>query len=231
MTDQRMAVAQKAVSFIKEGNIVGLGASTTIQYMIDILAVEIKKGLNIQLVSSSFTTQQLLLQQKLLVQPISNFTGIDIYFDGCDQFDKNLQALKSGGGIHTHEKLLASMSERFLLLGDETKYVSSFDLKYPLVIELIPEAIRYTPASLQQLYPGIQTNIRLSDKKQGPAITTNGNYLLDAWFTAWPDLATINTNIKRIAGVVETSLFYNMVHSAIISEKNEVRIIEKPINI
>jgi ribose 5-phosphate isomerase A len=229
--DQRIDVAREAISFISDGDMVGLGASTTIKHMVDLLAAAVSNGLNIQLATSSFTTKQLLQQQKLLVQPISNFSKIDIYFDGCDQFDRDLNALKSGGGIHTHEKLLASMADQFLLLGDEKKYVNSFDDKYPLVIEFLPEAIHYVPAGLHQLYRGIQTNIRLGDKKEGPAITGNGNYLLDLWFTAWPDLATINKDIKKIVGVVETSLFCNMAHKAIIAEKSGVRIIEKPANI
>jgi ribose 5-phosphate isomerase A len=227
MTDPRMDVAAKAVGFIMKGNIVGLGASGTIQHMIYLLAAEIKKGWNIQLVTSSFTTQQLLLQQRLRVQPISNFTNIDIYFDGCDQFDKNLHALKSGGGIHTHEKLLAAMASQFILLGDETKYVSSFDQKYPLVIEYLPEAIHYLPAYLEKIFPGIQTNTRLRDKRQGPAITSNGNFLMDIKFSGWPALADINPLIKSITGVVETSLFYNMAHKAIISVQDEIKIIEK----
>ncbi len=227
MTDQKLEVAREAVSFIKSGYIVGLGASATIQYIVELLELEIKKGFHIQLVSSSFTTQQILLKQKLLPQPISSFSHIDIYFDGCDQFDHKLNALKSGGGIHTHEKLLASMADRFLLLGDETKYVSSFDQKYPLVIEYLPEAIHYLPACLQKMFPNIQTNTRLGDKRQGPVITSNGNYLMDVRFNNWPDPATINPLIKGITGVVETSLFYGMAHNAIISVNDEIKIIEK----
>ena len=77
---------------------------------------------------------------------------IDIYFDGCDQFDNQLNALKSGGGIHTQEKLLASMAKQFVLVGDETKRVDSFDVKFPLVIEMLPQSLLYVPFKIEKLF-------------------------------------------------------------------------------
>ena len=76
-----------------------------------------------------------------MVQPIAAFKSIDIYFDGCDQLDSELNALKIGGGIHTQEKLLASMANEFILIGDESKLVQNFDNRFPVVIELLPQAV------------------------------------------------------------------------------------------
>ena len=157
----------------------------------------------------------------------SSLSSIDIYFDGCDQFDKQLNALKSGGGIHTREKLLASMAKQFLLVGDEAKYVRQFDTTYPMVIDLLPEALRYVPASIQKLFPGVKTILRMSDKKEGAAITENGNYLMDVWFTNWPELQQLNSLMKGITGVVETSLFYNLAHKAIIAGEDGIKVIKK----
>jgi ribose 5-phosphate isomerase A len=63
-----------------------------------------------------------------------------------------LNALKSGGGIHTHEKLLASMADRFVIIGDDSKYTERFSERFPLVIEVIPEALYFVPAQVQKLY-------------------------------------------------------------------------------
>src|SRR5664279_1727507 len=106
----KQEAAAKAITFIKDDTTVGLGAGSTIAYIVEYLKAKINDGLSIQLVSSSFTTRQLLLKENLPVLPIEFCKEIDIYFDGCDQFDKQLNALKSGGGIHTQEKLLASMA-------------------------------------------------------------------------------------------------------------------------
>jgi ribose 5-phosphate isomerase A len=225
--DLKKEAAQKAVSFIKSNTIVGLGAGSTIAHMVDFLSEDIKNGLVLTMVTSSFNTHELLLQKGFAVQSIKDVTALDIYFDGCDQVDKNLNALKSGSGIHTREKLLASMAKQFLLVGDEAKYTEQFDTTYPMVIELLPEAFRYVPASIQKLFPGVKTAIRMSDKKEGAALTDNGNYLLDIWFTIWPHLQQLNSLIKAITGVVETSLFYNLAHKAIIAGKDGIKIIEK----
>lgn len=225
--DLKKEAAQKAITFIKDSTIVGLGAGSTIAHIVYFLADELKNDLKIKMVTASFNTQQLLLQKGFVVQPIAAITELDIYFDGCDQVDKNLNALKSGGGIHTREKLLASMAKQFILVGDEAKYVTQFDVSYPMVVELLPEARLYVTASIQKLFPDVKTALRMSDKKEGPAITDNGNYLMDLWFSVWLPLEPLNTLMKAITGVVETSLFYNLAHKAIIAGKDGVKIIEK----
>jgi len=225
--DLKMEAAKKASTFIKNNSLVGLGAGSTIAFMVDLLTEEIKKGLEVKMVTSSFTTNQLLLQRGLAVQSIASVAEIDIYFDGCDQLDKDLNALKSGGGIHTREKLLASMAKQFILVGDDAKYSERFDNRFPVVVELLPEALRYVPSIIQKKFPGTKSVLRMSDKKEGAAISDNGNYLLDVWFETWPELLQINNFIKGITGVVETSLFYHLAHKAVLAGKDGIKILEK----
>ena len=225
--DLKKEAAQRAITFINHKATVGLGVGSTIAYLVDLLAEEIKKGLEVTVCTSSFTTHQLLLTKGFAVQPIASIREIDIYLDGCDQLDNQLNALKSGGGIHTHEKLLASMAGQFLLVGDEAKYSEHFDTRFPLVIEFLPEALSFVPATIQKLFPGVKNVMRMNDKKEGPVITINGNYLLDVWFTTWPELILINPVMKGITGVVETSLFYNLAHKAILAGKDGIKILEK----
>ncbi len=223
----KQEAAAKAIMLVNENNIVGLGAGATIAYAAEFLKEKIDSGLSIQLVTSSFTTCQLLLKKSLNVLPISAFKKIDIYFDGCDQFDKKLNALKSGGGIHTQEKLLASMAKQFVLAGDSSKLVDKFDAKYPLVIEILPQSVAFVTFEIEKLFRPVKIAMRMGDKKDGPVITENGNYLLDVYFEAWPELPEINVLVKSIPGVVETSLFYRLAHKAIIAGENGVRVLEK----
>lgn len=219
--------ALKAISFIKHQQLVGLGAGSTIAFMVELLSGQVKGGLDIKVLTSSFITRQLLLQKGFSVLPAAGVEKIDIYFDGCDQVDYHLNALKSGGGIHTKEKLLASMATQFILAGDESKYVAQFTTACQLVIEFLPEALRYVPARIQQLFADVKMVMRMSDKKDGAVITDNGNYLLDVWFCSWPELSQLNPIMKSITGVVETSLFYNLAHKAIIAGSDGIKIIEK----
>ena len=219
--------AKKAINLMGDKTIVGFGAGSSIGYLLQFLRLKIENGLSIQFVTSSFSTRQLLMKNKFAVQSIAAFKSIDIYFDGCDQLDTELNALKSGGGIHTQEKLLASMANEFVLIRDESKHVENFDDRFPVVIELLPQAVCYIPDCIENLFPHSRSAYRISEKSDGYVITKNGNYLLDIWFGIWPGLSTINPLLKTITGIVETSLFYNLASKAIIAGKEGIKILEK----
>ena len=223
----KQQAAARAIALVNENDIVGLGAGSTMAYAAGYLKKRIDDGLTVKLVTSSFTTYQLLVKENLNVTPAGLFKEIDIYFDGCDQLDKQLNALKSGGGIHTQEKLLASMAKQFVLVGDETKLVANFDIRYPLVIEMLPQSLSFVPCKIETFFPGTRSSIRLGDKKDGPVITLNGNYLLDVYFENWPDLADIHRSLRNISGVVETSLFYGIASKAIIAGENGVTVLDR----
>lgn len=225
--DFKKEAAAKATTLVKDKTIIGLGAGSTIAYLVEFLKQEVVKGLQLKVVSSSSATRQLLLKNNFTVLHAGWLSKIDLYFDGCDQLDQELNALKSGGGIHTQEKLLASMANEFVLIGDETKLVESFDDRFPVVIEVLPEAALFVDEKIQGLFKGSKSNFRISEKKDGYVISDNGNYLLDLWLEQWPELSTINPILKTITGVVETSLFYNMAHRAIIAGKDGVQILER----
>jgi ribose 5-phosphate isomerase A len=219
--------AAKAISLVTENSIVGLGAGSTVAHAVDLLKQEIKKGLSVKFITSSFSTLQLLLKEKLPVFSAPSFKEIDIYLDGCDQFDHELNAVKSGGGIHTREKLLASMAKQFVLVGDESKLADTFDAKYPLVFEILPEAALFVPYKIEKMFEVVKISMRINGKKDGPVVTENGNYLLDLYFERWPELSVINPALQRITGIVETSLFYGIAHKAIIAGANGVRTLER----
>jgi ribose 5-phosphate isomerase A len=225
--DIKRTAAIKAITFIKDKSKVGLGAGSTIAHIVELLMEEVQKGLSVSIVTSSFSTHQLLLQKGFIVQPVANVAALDIYFDGCDQLDKDLNALKSVGGIHTREKLLASMAKQFLLVGDDAKYAEQFDSKFPLVVEVLPEALLFVQHKIQELFPAARIEMRMSNKKDGAVITENGNYLLDLWFINWPNLAILNSSLKGLTGVIETSLFYQLADKAILSGSDGIKLLEK----
>jgi ribose 5-phosphate isomerase A len=158
-----------------------------------------------------------------LVNDISHTDILDIYFDGCDQIDGRLNALKSGSGIHTMEKLLASMAKKFVIIGDDSKFVQRLDPKFPLVLEVLPLAIAYVQRIMLSLYPKSVLAIRISpDQEDIPVFTRNGNLLLDCWFHEWPELEVLQVQCKKITGIIEISLFYQMVNEVIIAGRDGV---------
>lgn len=225
MVDYKKEAAKAALGFIKQGHVVGLGAGSTVAHLIDLIKQNKDLVETVTFVSSSFKTNNYLLENRLNVQSPLLISKLDLYFDGCDQFDSQLNALKSGGGIHTAEKILATMAKDFILMGDEGKFVSKLNAAYPLVIEILPLALQMVLDRLTTEFPGAEVKLRMSNQKDGALISENGNFLADIHFAELPDLQDLNICVKMIPGIIEHSLFYNMAAKAIIAGENGVRII------
>ncbi|SJZ59193.1 ribose-5-phosphate isomerase [Chitinophaga eiseniae] len=223
--DYKLEAARKALTYVREGHTVGLGAGSTIAHLVRELAAAPGLRESISVVTASFNTRLLLQEHGFMIRETATVAQLDLHFDGCDQFDRSLTALKSGGGVHTLEKLLAAMAQRFILAGDGPKYVEKLLPTVPVVIELIPDALSFVQQALRRLYPDARPQLRLSNKKDGAVITERGNLLMDIFFTAFPPVAEINPQLKAIPGVLETSLFYRMAHEAIIAGKNGVTVV------
>ena len=103
-----------ASKLVKDGMVVGLGGGSTIQYLIDYV-----KDKDIQVVTPSAKTALKAQKEGLTVLNTQYVDHVDIAFDGCDEVDSHLNALKSGGGIHTQEKIIASMADEYIVLVDE----------------------------------------------------------------------------------------------------------------
>ncbi|WP_186461750.1 ribose 5-phosphate isomerase A [Mucilaginibacter pallidiroseus] len=223
MADYKLEAAKAALKLIAPYQYIGLGAGSTIAYLVQALAADNQLAASLTVTSSSFKTNQLLLSHGLKVQVPALIDKLDWYFDGCDQFDAELNALKSGGGIHTTEKILASVASNFVLLGDDAKRVPTLTNAYPLVIEILPQALQIVLRELHDLYPSAKIAQRMSTQKDGALISDNGNMLVDVYFAEMPSPGVLNTQIKMIPGVVDHSLFYQIANKAIIAGESGVR--------
>lgn len=220
-----MEAAKAALKFIKPGQTIGLGAGATIANLAQLIAADVDLAASLTFTSPSFKTTNLLASKGFNVKSPALLSRLDIYFDGCDQFDTGLNALKSGGGIHTTEKILAAMANEFILIGDAGKFSSQLTTTYPLVIEILPAALQIVLKRLANDFPDAKLNQRLSTQKDGPVVSDNGNMLVDVYFTRLLPLQELNTKIKMIPGVVEHSLFYQMATRAIIAGEEGVKIV------
>jgi len=228
MQDYKRDAAREAMSAIRPGSVVGFGAGSTMVHLIGYVREDAELARSLTTVSSSFSTRQYLHQQGFAVQQMEWLTRVDQYFDGCDQFDWRLSALKSGGGVHTSEKILAAMADEFILVGDASKRVDRLDGAFPLVVEVIPEALTYVSDRLKRFFQPVRSELRLSNKKDGAVITERGNYLIDNWFEPFPEPALINERMIGIPGILEHSLFFNMARRAIVAGPEGVVTYRKP---
>lgn len=196
----KQAVAQAAIDFVvprlEDDSIVGIGTGSTANFFIDLLA-EHKNRFEGAVASSQASAERL---QKHGI-PVYGLNGVEVlgfYVDGADEANRKLQLIKGGGGALTREKIVASCSEIFVCIADESKWVSTLG-KFPLPVEVIPMARAHVARAIVEL--GGDPVYR-----QG-FITDNGNEILDVHNLNISDPIAMENHLNQITGVVCNGLF------------------------
>jgi len=221
--DLKKSCAKEAIKYIKDGMVIGLGGGRSIAYLIEHIRED--KNLNVKVVTPSTKTRLRCIENGLEVLHTCSVDKVDVAFDGCDQVDENLNALKSGGGIHTKEKLIANMAEEYILLVDEAKVEKTLTFKAPVVLEILEDSLKYVEKKVLEL--GGKPVARISDIKDGFTISDNGNLLMDVAFDDVKDIYKLNNSLINICGVIETSLFTDVITKAIVASEKGIRVISK----
>lgn len=198
-----------ASKLVKDGMVVGLGGGSTISYLIDYV-----KDKDIKVVSPSSKTVLLAQQAGLTVLNTQYVDHVDIAFDGCDEVDSHLNALKSGGGIHTQEKIIASMADEYIVLVDESKFHETLTFQMPVVVEVLPKAYSIVKKKLEELNGIVEW--RSASNKDGFLMSDEGNILLDVYFDGVQDIRLLNQTLLMMPGVVDTSLFVDILTGMIL---------------
>ncbi len=214
--------ARAALERIHDGMTVGLGGGETIGYLIDMIR---DKQLHVRVVTPSFSTAEKCMAAGLELLPVFAVQKIDIAFDGCDEADRNLCALKSGGGIHTKEKIVASLAQEYILLIDQSKLYDQLPFTHSVTIEVLPDAVHYVQKVLA--LQGIETAYRKSSAKDGLTVSDYGNYLMEAKISCQRNCEELEKTLKGITGVIETSIFANQVTSILCAGNNGIETIER----
>src|SRR6516162_9298622 len=136
---EKQAVARAGLNFIQDGQVVGLGSGSTSAFFIQFLGERVRAGLQIRGIPTSMRAQQLAEKYGIRLATLDEIRTIDVDVDGADEFDPQFQLIKGGGGALLREKIVASVSTKFVVLADSSKQVP-FLGKFPLPIEVIPFA-------------------------------------------------------------------------------------------
>ena len=224
--NMKQLCAKEALKYIKDGMCVGLGGGSTVGFLAEYLA---KEGKRVTVVTPSDDTAELCKNLGLMVISLGMTDHIDIAFDGGDELDRNLNALKANGAIHTREKIIASMAEKYVLLIDESKLYETLSLKDSVTLEVVPQSRNYVQAQVEKL--GGKAVMRKSGAKAGFVISDNGNYIMDTDFSDVAAFAgkpeELHQKLKQLTVVVETALFIDVVAFALCVCGDEVKVIEK----
>jgi ribose 5-phosphate isomerase A len=130
---------------------------------------------------------------------------LDLTIDGADEVDPENRLIKGGGGALLSEKIIAYASLTFAVVVDESKLVESLGIKFPVPVEIVPEARVPVTLALEKL--GAEVVLREALRKAGPVITDHGNLLLDIRFKEKVDPVVMEVELNRIPGVVENGFF------------------------
>jgi len=215
---EKQAVAKAAVELVQSGQVVGLGSGSTATYFVRELGERVRQGLNIVSIPTSQATQKLAEQLGI---PLTNFEAnpeIDIDIDGADEIDPQLNLIKGGGGAFLREKIIASISKRFVVIADSAKQVKRLG-KFPLPVEVISFAQSLIAPRIQKL----GATVVLRRHADGTVcITDEGHHILDCMFGEISDPAVLAAKLREIPGVVEHGLFIGMAELALVGKNGEV---------
>jgi ribose 5-phosphate isomerase A len=198
----KQAVARAAIDYVVDGEIIGVGTGSTANYFIDELG-KIKHRIK-GAVASSEATASRLRGHGIEVFDLNDVDAISVYIDGADEIDASGAMIKGGGAALTREKIVASVSGKFVCIADGSKLVQTLG-KFPLPVEVVPMARAAVARELTRL--GGQPRLRTKPGSDEPFVTDNGGHLLDVAGLSITDPVALETEINQIVGVIAVGLF------------------------
>ncbi|KAI0397788.1 ribose 5-phosphate isomerase A [Xylariaceae sp. FL0594] len=237
----KRAACQRAVSdnFSTSFKYVGIGSGSTVAYVVEAIAALGKEvTANMKFIPTGSGSTNLIRDAGLSVLQVPDLLSevgyagpgkskqyIDIYFDGADEVDAELNCIKGGGACLFQEKVVSRLSKKFICVADSRKKAPRLLSNWAAVpIEVSPvaaELVRQTLIELGSKDPVI----RVAGPTYTRVITDNHNYIIDAPFPTlllnseadkmdpgkgkWtPD--ALATKIRGILGVLEVGIFSGM---------------------
>jgi ribose 5-phosphate isomerase A len=218
----KLNAAQAALTYVKDGMVVGLGTGSTSAHFVRLLGERVRQGLRVKGVPTSEATRNLAEQVGVPLVEISQVTTIDVDVDGADEVDPRFRLIKGGGGALLREKIVAAASARMVVIADESKWVDVLGA-FPLPVEVTRYGFALTgqrvrDALIETGCVGDEVILRTSGKSNEPVITDGGNYILDAHAKAIAKPGELADALKRIPGVVEHGLFLGLARTVIIGK-------------
>ena len=202
MSNSKLNASIEAIEYIKPkidmNSIIGVGTGSTVNYFIQELA-KIKhmfKGA----VSSSEASTELLEKSGIEVFELNDVNEILVYVDGADEVDTSHNLIKGGGGAHTREKIVASASNEFVCIVDESKLVKTLG-NFPLPVEAMIKSRSYVAREIVKIggLPELRKDF----------LTDQGNQILDIKDLAIDDPLDLEQRINLMPGVLDNGLFAN----------------------
>lgn len=202
---EKLTAAKAAIAFVKNNDVVGLGTGSTATLAIKELVKLIKDGLKITGVPSSEATKELAISLGIPLLELGKVRSIDVSIDGADEFTKEFNLIKGGGGALFREKIMASLSKKRIIVTDGSKLVEKLGA-FKVPIEVNPNAEKYVMLKLKKLKGKPVKRI-----ENGKAfITDNQNYIFDTDFGLIDNPGKLANELNQIDGILAHGIFVNL---------------------
>ena len=209
----KFAAAKRASLYVETGMKVGLGTGSTAAWLIKCLAERKRdEGLDIIGVPTSHVTAKLACDLGLKVTTLDEARWLDLTIDGSDEYDKNLNLIKGGGAALLQEKIVATASDRMIVIADSTKKVDTLGA-FPLPLEVLGFGLKTTQMLVEEILDGMdvmgtRTEVRRKDGQL--VVTDEGNHILDLHLGRIGNARQLSLVLNQIPGVVENGLFIDI---------------------
>ena len=222
----KQQAALRAVEFIEDGMVVGLGTGSTAYFVVEGLGARVKEGLRITGIPTSERTAT---QARSLGIPLATFAEhqtIDVTIDGADEVERrSLNLIKGLGGALLREKIVAAASRRLVIVVDQEKLVDRLGDHTPVPVEVTQFGWQATASKLQAL--GAEPALRHAHEDH-PFITDGGNYTLDCRFARIDEGKRLEADINAIVGVVDCGLFIGRASAVIVAATDGIHVMNAP---
>ncbi|MFH1567566.1 MAG: ribose-5-phosphate isomerase RpiA [Gemmatimonadota bacterium] len=218
--------ARRAVEYVTDGMVVGLGSGSTAELAIRALGERARNGLRLTCVPTSESSDRLGREVGLTIASLEQHAVVDLTIDGADEVDGNLDLIKGLGGALLREKVVASCTTCEVIIVDASKVVKRLGTRGPLPVEIVPFGL---PAVARRL-AALASRVELRRDAAGqPFVTDNGNHILHCTFEdGIVDAAALERRIDEIPGVLESGLFVGLTHRVVVAcEDGTCQILER----
>jgi ribose 5-phosphate isomerase A len=228
--DLKRAAAERALDFVENGMVLGLGTGSTAAFFVEALARRIAEGLTVIAIPTSERTAAQARRLGIPLTGLAEHRQIDVAVDGADEVQRvSLDLIKGRGGALLREKIVAAASDRMIVIADDSKWVETLG-KYPLPVEVIPFGMAATRHALAKAFAqaGVSGEMAVRKARNGHVfVTDGGHWIVDAHLGRIGDPPRLAGLLSAIPGVVEHGLFIGLADTAVLAGANGIRVVER----
>jgi ribose 5-phosphate isomerase A len=221
--------AARALEEVRDGMNLGLGTGSTARHFVDLLGERVRAGLRVVGVPTSEATRAQAEGRGIKLTTLDEIDHLDLTVDGADEVDLHLDLIKGGGGALLREKIVASASDRMIVIADETKWVDVLG-GFPLPVEVVPFGLAATRRAMERAFAesSVSGQTSLRKAKDGHVfVTDGGHWIVDAHLGRIEDAPRLAGLLSSIPGVVEHGLFIGLARTVILAGAQGIRVIER----